>query len=211
MLSNLLDYIFPKRSINGKFGMWLTNDEINHLVISPVIENTERLRERSLSYLDCISAAMPYGNKSIKKVIWFWKYKRIFAYGNVLSKIIAEIDFPVGNEAVLCPVPLHWSRKYWRGFNQAYVLASSISNAKDIPILNLLKRTRPTGHQAHRKRKERLLAMKGAFKYIGGFPAPLHVILIDDLATTGATLDECAKVLKEAGVKRVEGWVVAHG
>ena len=76
---------------------------------------------------------------------------------------------------------------------------------------NLLKRVRATGHQAWRGRAERLISVKGAFGLSKGKSVPDRVILIDDLATTGATLDACAKALKDAGANYVEAWVVAHG
>ncbi len=112
--------------------------------------------------------------------------------------------------AVLCPVPLHWSRKFQRGFNQAELLAKKVATSRGVTMKNLLKRVRPTGLQAWRKRAERFEAMQDTFRPAQS-SVPEHVILIDDLSTTGATLDACAKALKEAGAKRVEGWVVAHG
>ncbi|MCK5021037.1 MAG: ComF family protein, partial [Candidatus Peribacteraceae bacterium] len=138
-------------------------------------------------------------------------YNRISVYGDILSNLLLEADFKFPEESILCPVPLHWSRKYWRGFNQAEVLAEKISSEINLPVINLLKRIRPTGFQSHRNREERLLALNGAFKYILENHPPANIILIDDLATTGATLDECAKVLKKVGARRVEGWVIAHG
>jgi len=61
-----------------------------------------------------------------------------------------------------------------------------------------------------RNREERLSALEDAFRFKSKI-RPARVILVDDLSTTGATLDECAKALKKAGVERVEGWVIAHG
>ncbi|MBT7928906.1 ComF family protein, partial [Candidatus Peregrinibacteria bacterium] len=73
-------------------------------------------------------------------------------------------------------------------------------------------RTRPTGHQARRTRSERLVALNGAFKCVAErSDSNKTVILVDDLSTTGATLNACAKTLKEAGFNNVIGWVVAHG
>ena len=81
----------------------------------------------------------------------------------------------------------------------------------DIQYSNLLKRVRDTGHQAWRSREERLCSMLNAFTVRRGVTVPSHVILIDDIATTGATLDACAKALKSSGVQTVDAWVVARG
>jgi predicted amidophosphoribosyltransferase len=66
-----------------------------------------------------------------------------------------------------------------------------------------------TGSQVGRNRNERLIGVRDAFAVRGMVPS--SVILVDDLSTTGSTLDECAKVLKNAGVKSVQGLVLAHG
>jgi predicted amidophosphoribosyltransferase len=111
---------------------------------------------------------------------------------------------------VLCPVPLHWLRRFGRGFNQAECLARVVAAERGLPVRGLLMRIRWTGSQVQRCRSERLTAVRGAFRCRIPDP-PAHLVLIDDLSTTGATLDACARALKEAGARYVEGWVIAHG
>lgn len=115
--------------------------------------------------------------------------------------------------SVLCPVPLYFLRKFNRGFNQAERLAFLLSERTGIPMRNLLVRTRWTGRQTGRNREERLSALAGAFRVRGGKRLLLttRIILVDDIMTTGATLQECARVLNETGAKQVEGLVIAHG
>jgi predicted amidophosphoribosyltransferase len=111
---------------------------------------------------------------------------------------------------ILCPVPLHWTREFSRGFNQAELLARVVSQKTGIPVVKLLKRKRPTGYQARRERSERKKSMIGVFTLIPN-PNPNTVILIDDIMTTGATLDACARTLKDKGAERVYALVCAKG
>ncbi|MDP6575060.1 MAG: phosphoribosyltransferase family protein [Candidatus Peribacteraceae bacterium] len=205
-----IDLFFPRKSLSGKSGKWITEHEKKRLMFKPVTEDEERLRERGLDFIDTIYAGSSYERSPLlHKAIHTFKYKRI----RILAKDMTEImlkNSPDLGHTVLCPVPLHWSRLFSRGFNQSKLLSELLAQKCRIHSMNLLKRTRPTGHQMKRKKSERLTALKGAFR-VKSKLLPSHVILIDDLSTTGATLDECAKALKEAGVERVEGWVIAHG
>ncbi len=213
MFSNLLDFFFPRRSLLGIEGEWLTEEERRMLVVHPYGEWTDNLRARGVVSLDHLVAACTYKKQGlIQKAIHTFKYKRIKTLYSDFAKMIAQSANGVGrpSDLTVCPVPLHWTRKFTRGFNQAELLARAVAARTRSPYQELLKRTRPTGHQAWRTREQRLHALCNAFEVIGT-DIPKRVVLIDDLATTGATLDECARVLKEAGVEWVEAWVVAQG
>ena len=117
---------------------------------------------------------------------------------------------------VVVPVPLHPKRLAERGFNQAEIIAKLISESvNQLEVRNLLIRTKDTGRQVGRTREERLESMVNAFVTS---PQPLstilergqNVLLVDDVWTTGATMSECARVLKKAGVKNVWGLVLAR-
>lgn len=129
-----------------------------------------------------------------------------------LARLLLDVAPPIlhTEDTVLCPVPLHFLRKFERGFNQAELLADVISLERELPMEKLLRRWKPTGYQARRKREDRFTPVKDAFRFVGE-RVPAYVILVDDLMTTGATLSACAKVLKRAGVQKVEAWVVACG
>jgi ComF family protein len=133
--------------------------------------------------------------------------------GEELGKLLIDV-MPLlhsdTEKCVLCPVPLHWSREFYRGFNQAEQLATILSNATNIPVVHCLKRVRSTPFQARKKGAERRQAMHDMFRCI--LPSvPSQVILIDDILTTGATMDACAKVLKDHGTVWVGGLVLAKG
>jgi len=110
--------------------------------------------------------------------------------------------------ACVVPVPLHPSRRRHRGFNQASDLARHIG----FPVINALRRTRDTGTQTGLSSARRHRNVRDAFAptRAGRRLNGLTVVLIDDVSTTGATLDACARALKGAGVKEVRGLTAAR-
>ncbi|MDD5751529.1 MAG: hypothetical protein PHS73_03345 [Candidatus Peribacteraceae bacterium] len=207
MFATLLDLLFPRRSLTGSEGAWITEEELCLLVAAPVIEERGVLRRRGLHSLDRLVAASTYRRcPLLKKAIHTFKYRRIPALAGALAGLLPH-DLP--SDVVLCPVPLHWTRRFARGFNQSALLAAELGRERGCTVCDLLTRVRATGSQAKRHRVERLTALEHAFRCIVSDP-PVSVVLVDDLSTTGATLDECARALKTAGVQHVEGWVIAH-
>lgn len=108
------------------------------------------------------------------------------------------------------PVPLHFLRERERGFNQAVPLAQAIAYYKNLPMKMLLKRTVQTSFQAAANRQKRLENLEHAFtlKVPGSLQG--NYLLVDDVLTTGTTLNECAKVLLEAGADQVWGVTLAR-
>ncbi|MDD4628342.1 MAG: hypothetical protein PHE68_03025 [Candidatus Peribacteraceae bacterium] len=211
MWQTLLDFIFPRRSLSGREGEWITAAERRRLASFPVVEEAVQLRKRGIRYLDHLVAASTYrASPLLKKAIHSFKYGRVAELDLELAALILRcIPSKGAAKSVLCPVPLHWTRRFARGFNQAERLARFIAEVRGLELRHLLRRIRSTGSQAQRKRAERLTAVKGAFRCTTADP-PKRVVLIDDLSTTGATLDACAQALKEAGATWVEAWVIAH-
>ncbi len=126
------------------------------------------------------------------------------------SKIWME---SIGKNSVFTFVPLHPSRRRWRGFNQAEEMAKGIGKYWDIPVVKLLERRRKTKSQVGLDKKMRRSNLLGAFEVSRQLSAVSYqnVILVDDVMTTGGTLEECARVLKKSGVKKVWGLVFARG
>lgn len=98
------------------------------------------------------------------------------------------------------PVPLHWWRRWSRGYNQSEAVANGIAKELGLPVLHCLKRIRHTPSQAQQRHSERLLNVKGAFEstqkhLIKG----KRLLLVDDVVTTGATIGEAARMVKKAG------------
>lgn len=116
----------------------------------------------------------------------------------------------------LIPVPLHRKRLRHRHFNQAAEISRTLSQHTDLPVLHALRRTRETDTQTRLTRKKRMENLKGAFaitrrgrKWIEASPG--GAILIDDVLTTGSTVNECAKTLRMAGFRKIFVVTVMRG
>ncbi len=207
----LLDFVFPRRSLGDEEGQFITGTEILQLHSVPVVLEQPALRKTDLKFLDRVVAAADYRSVPLlKRAIHTYKYKRIPQLSTALAaELISASRLLTLDDAVFAPVPLHWSRLFARGFNQAQLLVEAVGKSRGVPVHHVLRRIRATGHQARRKREERFNAMQDAFRCVEH--SPPKVILIDDVFTTGATLDMCAKALKAAGAERVEALVLARG
>jgi len=113
--------------------------------------------------------------------------------------------------ALLIPVPLSKKRKRWRGFNQASELAYSLAKHFHLTVNEQLKRTRHRQPQAKLDKTKRQVNIVDCFVWQGRNLKGRNIILIDDVSTTGSTLNECARTLKKYGAKEIWGLVVAHG
>jgi ComF family protein len=112
--------------------------------------------------------------------------------------------------AVLVPVPLDPERRRHRGYNQAEVLAREIARRTGGEVVDALVRSAGGGSQVGRSGRERRAADSG-FEWRPGVPVPAVVVMVDDVVTTGATLQACAAAARAAGVGRVDGLAIARG
>jgi ComF family protein len=128
-----------------------------------------------------------------------------------LARPLVEIGLRYLDPApgVVVPVPLGRRRRRDRGYNQAEALAREIAAATGRRWLDGLRRVRETNAQVGRGGEARRQALEGAFAWRG--PAPVEILLVDDVVTTGATLLECAQAARAAGVKRVHALAAALG
>lgn len=174
-------------------------------------------------------ATAPYQARAgVRDLIHLLKYDRQLwlapSLGHLLADALrgphADPRLAIGSWT-LVPVPLHPRRLREREFNQAAELATSLSRLTGHPVADVMQRTRYTTGQASLDRHDRLANLRGAFRLrrrwfslrssspsLGG----RDVLLIDDVFTTGATMHECARVLKtESGARRVAALTLARG
>jgi ComF family protein len=144
-----------------------------------------------------------------------FKYGANLAMARVLADLlVARIKSPGGNTVALpdfiVPMPLHSGRLRERGFNQALELARRVSKKTGVALLpDACQRIRDTPSQTGLPWKEREQNIRGAFTCEAELDGR-HVAMLDDVMTTGATLNELAKVLRKSGATQVSGWVVAR-
>ncbi|MHB1417782.1 MAG: ComF family protein [Chloroflexota bacterium] len=128
--------------------------------------------------------------------------------GDILATAWQQCPLPAGT---LIAVPLHPKHEAERGYNQSVLLARRVGHLLDLEVSEgQLRRVRETPPQMGLSRAERLHNVEGAFAWVGETPCPQHIILVDDVTTTGATLAACAKALRKAGARRVSGLVLSH-
>jgi ComF family protein len=140
-----------------------------------------------------------------------FKFSADLAAGRVLSRLWQGEACPVAMPAWLLPVPLHRSRLHKRGYNQSLELARPLARFLSIPVQHdVLQRRRATDAQTELDALTRRRNVRGAFELRGHSDLPAHVAILDDVMTTGATLAECTRVLKRAGVSRVDVWALAR-
>jgi ComF family protein len=151
----------------------------------------------------------------LRKVVQKFKYGRKVSLGKPLGQLMARGCQEFLNEChpdIIVPVPLHPRRLRWRGFNQSVLLARQVSRAYNVPMDPfILLRSRETPPQTQLTEEERRRNMRGAFalnpeKTV----ADKIVLLVDDVYTSGATVNECSHALKRAGAKRVYALTLAR-
>ena len=220
------DLIFPKKCVGcGQFGNWLCEKCFKKIIVikSPFCPSCHRLtpqgqycyRCRPHQNLTGVIIAAHYENP-LKEAIHKFKYDKIRELAEPLSEILIERladGFPRG-DFVLVPIPLSRQREAERGFNQAEILAKKIGKAFEIPVCeNVLRKIKNVAPQMKLKRSDRLENIKGVFSLRQNVEKIKNktILLVDDVMTTGATLNEAGGVLKKAGAKNVWGLVLAKG
>lgn len=176
-------------------------------------------------YLTRVWWASSYENISVRNALMQFKYHHNVSLAEVLAEfIIASVKkraqahaAHIPANAVFLAVPLHAKKERTRGFNQSELLASRIAHNLSMPFLqtNTLVRVHHTAPQAQTgSREKRIKNMDHAFKINEASAQEIKnrlIILVDDIATTGSTLNDAARALKEAGAAHVWGLVVAKG
>lgn len=217
----LLDLLFPPRCVGcGRLGTWFCPECLAQ--VQPVPQPTCRLCYEPLTYGDlCRSCrrsplqidgirAVGLHQGPLRRAIHGLKYRRqrdlVLPLAGLLRRYLEANPIPAD---ILVPVPLHPERLRERGFNQAALLARAIATPELPVVEDCLQRTRFTQAQMTLGREERKSNVAGAFICVGDRVRGHKVLLIDDVCTTGATLEACAIALWEAGATAVWGLTLA--
>ena len=164
---------------------------------------------------DCFLAGWRY-QPPLDAVIRAFKFGRLEYLGRHLADALRrELAQQLDDHDVVVAVPLHWRRHLQRGFNQSALIAAPLARHLGLPNRALLRRVRATAPQSSLRRSARRVNVAGAFRSRsprgGGInPRGARVLLVDDVATTGATLHEASLALKRAGVERITAVATAQ-
>lgn len=150
----------------------------------------------------------------VDRLIGQFKNQRQLRAGRLLTTLFLDA-FPRTSDTsalpeLVAPVPLHWRRQLQRGFNQAAFVAENLARELQLPLIPIAKRHFATPKQQQLKRKQRLQNLRDVFLVNAPAVADRHVVIVDDVITTGATAEALSRQLKEAGARRVDVWALAR-
>ena len=177
------------------------------------VPNEEKTCHKEIKFL--LAPAADYQNRAVKNLIWFLKYHRwqsiIKVFEPIINNYLGILNYNF-KDFVIIPIPLHSDRLKERGFNQSELIAKIFSQKTNTVLnINNLKRIRATENQAELKNiDERTKNVKSCF--VLNNPSEVenkNIILVDDVFTTGSTMSEAVKILKQAGAKKLIAFVFA--
>jgi len=204
LLQFLLDCIFPKHCLGCRqWDNWLC-PTCRQTCFTPDRRGKRTLPHASIGRLYYLGH---YQSTLLKQAISAMKYDGVKELATLFGEKLRSL-VPVHDYNYVIPVPLHRRRLCERGFNQSTLL----SVALDIPLVPILQRTVYTPAQAKLERIKRLANLTGVFNYDPTVDIELSnssVLLVDDVYTTGTTMNSCAQLLLAAGCRKVDGAVIA--
>ncbi|NTW22306.1 ComF family protein [Candidatus Falkowbacteria bacterium] len=225
--SCFFDAIFPKRCAGcGKQGEWLCKACSGILFFRPQQDclvcgqpnqdGGKCTHCAPLAHSRRVLCAFSYHQDIPVRLVKIFKYDFVRSADQVLGTLMADFlarQDNIPKELLVLPVPLHGKRHRWRGYNQSALLAEAIASyfgwSYDSGILFRHKATKP---QAKMESSARCLNVDGCFSVRSGLNLKgLRVMLVDDVVTTGATVESCALVLKRAGAKSVDVLALIRG
>ena len=222
------DLIFPIECAGcGKEGEWICKECYDRLD-RPSYFRCSRCHRRTNEgaicflcskklYIDGILAAGDYNHEIVYNAIHYLKFYFVKDISVPLASFLEEsfasflCSLKRDKDILLTPISLHPKRKKWRGFNQSEKIARELCQRFDLECHPYLHRMRYNTPQAKLDKNSRWNNISNSFQWKGEGLSGKKVIVVDDVVTTGATLEECARTLKKSGAKKVSGLVVAKG
>ena len=212
IINTALNFLFPIYCVGcKKENFHLCKDCLGKLPVK-IIEN-------HINGLTVFAAIKFREDSPIAELIHRFKYDGAKEIAEILVKYCSNLAVkcprlapPCGVDCLLVPVPLHKKRFNFRGFNQSMLLAQELSKKWNFPVADILQRHRYTRPLVELDGTERLTNVTDAFSMKNPeekLNPPATYIIIDDVCTTGSTINECAKALKKHGAEKIFGVVVA--
>lgn len=225
--NSIQEYLFPLFCLScKKEGAWVCNEcflrriDISGVFYCPVCHSVSPdgvacIACRDISSLSRHVALMPYQEGVlVAELLHTLKYNFaesvVPVFGHCITLFLTEQKHVLDGVDVIVPIPLHARRFAERGFNQAEKIAASLSHHAAIPMSNNIVRSRKTLQQALLSKEEREKNVQDVFVAKQSFTGKT-VLLVDDVYTTGSTMQACAKALLLAGAREVRGFSIARG
>ncbi len=218
----LQEFIFPTRCVScSSPESWLCARCLNTTGLLPVDRcwlcatpfEDEVLCRRCTHFqpaFDRILVDRPF-NGPLRHAIHRFKFERGRSLAATLATTMSGAIGELPTDTTVVPVPLHQNREHERGYNQSSLLARVLSAEHELPFAdNIAARIRDTKAQMSLPPDERRRNIRGAFGTVAGVEMPKYVLLVDDVVTTGSTVDECARALRLAGVEKVTVAAIAR-
>lgn len=193
-----MDFFFPDECVNcGKEDVLLC-EQCKTPIKNSIIH---KVNNSNIGYY-----LFNYENEIIAKLIHRLKFysckKSLLCIEEIILNKISNIDL---EDSIICPVPIHFFRKNNRGFNQSFLIAEIINKrAKNSKIIELVKKTKNTKPQRLCNKEDRLQNIKNSFIIKNMDYKNSKIVLVDDVYTTGSTINECINTLKQSGYKNIK-------
>ena len=208
ILQNLLDFVWPQFCLGCKTeGILCCGFCLNDVLLEEIAQID--WPDKKDFHFDACYICCDYKNKLVQKIIKNYKYGYLENMADLLVDILEKqsrrLNLP--KDIIISNVPLHKRKQKIRGFDQTAILAKKLSERLELAYNPLLKRTKHTQAQAQLSKTERQKNMADAFEILEAAPSCARrltsILMIDDVTTTGSTLDQAAKTLKQAGWENI--------
>ena len=210
MWKDFLSLIYPKLCL-GCNNLLLANQ--NSICSSCLIElSTVGVANKSLNFFSIneyfsITYLYSYNNPLVKELIYALKYKGQYRLGKLLGVELAKALINKGMSTkidAIVPVPIHKSKRRKRGYNQSFYIAKGVAEVLKVPLHEIVLKTTKGNTQTNKKRYDRWLNVSDSFHVaISNLDKSKHILIVDDVITTGATMESCAQAIFNKGIKKI--------
>ncbi|MBT6691140.1 ComF family protein [Candidatus Parcubacteria bacterium] len=214
ILNNLFDFIWPQFCLGcNREGSLCCGYCLNDILLVEPKKIT--WPDSDDHYFDACFVCCEYQNKLVQKIVKQFKYSYLENLSTILVNILEKQarHLALGRNTIITNVPLHPRKQKQRGFDQTEILAKQLARQLNLSYSPLLKRTKATKTQAQLSKIDRQKNVSGVFKALHTASANsgrgTEILLIDDITTTGSTLNQAAKALKDADYQKITCLVLA--